>query len=112
MPLWNLLIRILCGERFRKATAGERKFSSAYFLFIPIWMTFLVWFGMKFMSRANGFSEWVLMTVAGSILLFGSFYWGRIVPERLTWILGVMVWAIALFLALTGRLTDLTMTHL
>jgi Na+/melibiose symporter-like transporter len=105
MGFWNLLFRILSGERFRKATAAERSFYSAYFLFIPIWGAFFVWFATKFMSRANSFSLWVFVTVAGIILIFGSFNWGRFVPEKVTWILGGIVWAITLFLALTGRIT-------
>jgi len=104
MPIWIWLFRLLRGERFRKATPGERQFDSAYFLFIPIWGAFFVWFIIKFMSRAGGISFWILATVAGVVLVFGSFYWGKLVPEKVTWILGGIVWAITLFLALTGRI--------
>ncbi|HEY1717236.1 MAG TPA: hypothetical protein VGH42_02955 [Verrucomicrobiae bacterium] len=106
MPIWIWLFRLLRGERFRKTTRGERQFYAAYFLFIPLWGAFFVWFGMKFMNHAGGFFlNWVFATVAFVILVFGSFYWGKKVPEKLTWILGGIVWAITLFLALTGRLS-------
>ena len=36
--------------------------------------------------------------------MFGSFYWGKLVPEKLSWILGGIVWGVVLVLALTGRL--------
>ena len=99
-----LIFRLLSGERFRKATPGERQYYSAFFLFIPLWGAFFVWFSIKFMSRVGSFSEWVLATGAGAILVFGSFYWGKLVPEKLSWIIGGIIWAVVLFLALTGRL--------
>lgn len=56
------------------------------------------------MDRAEGFGEWVFATIAGIVLMFGSFYWGKLVPEKLSWILGGIVWGVVLVLALTGRL--------
>lgn len=104
MILWIWLFRLLSGERVRKATPRERQFFSAYFLFIPLWGAFFAWFGINLMKRAGGVSEWFFATVAAVILVFGSFYWGKLVREKITWSLGAIVWAVALFLAVTGRL--------
>ena|ERR1039457_5980359 len=102
--LFRLLFRLLSGERFRKATRGEQRFYSAYFLFIPLWGAFFVWFGIKFMDRSGGFLLWMWMTIAAAILFFSSFYWGKLVPEKVSWIFGGIIWAVVLFLALTGRI--------
>ncbi|PYK00606.1 MAG: hypothetical protein DME23_06705 [Verrucomicrobia bacterium] len=103
--VWVWIARFLSGERFRKATPEERRFFSAYFLFVPLWGAFFVWFGITFMDTARAVSLWMCVTTFGVVLFFGSHYWGKFVPEKVSWILGGIIWAVVVCLALTGVLT-------
>jgi hypothetical protein len=102
--LWIWFLRLLSGERFRKATPAEQRFFSAYFLFIPIFGGLFVKVGIAFMKTTGFVSNWLFATALGVVLIFGSYYWGKFMPAKISWILGGIIWAIVIGLALSGRL--------
>ena len=105
MPWLGLFIlRLLRGERFRKATPTELRWYSGAFLFIPIWGTLFVHVGHSYLQRADGIGIWfyiMAFALGGLSLLAG---WTRFVSANVSWWIGGFVWLVTLFLALTGRL--------
>jgi hypothetical protein len=103
-PLINLLVRILSGEQFRKATPTELRWYSAGFLFLPIYLVGFVRLGHSFLDRASAGSIWLFMMA--SFLMAGTvlYTWVRFIPAAVSWMCGAVVWAATLFLAFTNRL--------
>lgn len=105
MPWLGLFIlRLLMGERFRKATPTELRWAGGAFLFIPIWGAFFVYIGHSCLDRVGATGIWLYMMVfilGGIALVAGR---ARFVSANVSWWIGGVVWVITLFLALTGRL--------
>jgi len=104
MPLIGFLIRLAGGERFRKSTPAERRWYGAYFLFVPIVMYSFVHFGHGFLNRAGTVAIWVAFTAVFAGAFFGVTTCAKHIPARVSLILGIVVWAVTLWLALTNRL--------
>ncbi len=102
--LISLLMRILLGERYRKATPRELRWYGGFFLFLPIWMALFVHFGGSFLDRAGAVGVWFYgmgwILIAGLVLAV----WAKFVPALVSWILGAIVWIGTLSLALTRPL--------
>jgi hypothetical protein len=95
--------RAATGERWRKATPAERRWYAGWFLFIPIFLSAFSHLGHALLDNAGSFILWVYMTAAGVGTFFGLVLWGRHVPAAISVALGVAVWAVALWMAFTGR---------
>ena len=105
MPWLGLFIlRLLMGERFRKATPKELRWYSGAFAFLPIWMALFVRIGHSYLDRAGAIGIWLY---GMSFILGGLFWlavWARFVAADVSWWVGGVVWVIALCLAFSGRL--------
>ena len=102
--LLNWIIRFFRGERLRKATPGEHRYYSAYFLMLPVGAAVLMSFKKPLFDQANPITIWVVMIIFGVSLASTTFLWGRFVPARISWKIGGILWLAALILALSGRL--------
>jgi len=105
MPWLSLFIlRLLMGERFRKATPSELRWYSAWFAFLPIWLALSVEIGHSYLDRAGPIGIWLY---AMSIIVVGFLWlaaWAKFVSSTVSWWIGGIVWVIALRLAFSGRL--------
>jgi hypothetical protein len=105
MPWLSLFIlRLLMGERFRKATPTELRWYSGGFAFLPVWMALFVYLGHSYLNHASAIGIFGYMMVC---LLVGFLWlaaWARFIPSDVSWWVGGVVWVIALWLAFTGRL--------
>src|SRR5258705_11836239 len=100
-----LVARLASGDRLRKATPGEYRYFAAYFFLIPIFGALaVILLGTRFLDVANAFTLWAFLTAFGAALVFGSTIWARFVPAKVSWILGGIVWLVAVSLALLGHL--------
>jgi hypothetical protein len=105
MPWLSLFIlRLLMGERFRKATPTELRWYSGGFAFVPIWMALFVYIGHSYLHRAGPIGIWLF----GMGFILGGFLWlaawVRFVSSDVSWWVGGFVWVVALWLAFSGRL--------
>ena len=105
MPWLSLFIlRLLMGERFRKATPTELRWYSGSFALLPIWMAVFVRFGHSYLNHASAVGIWLL----GMGFILGGFLWlavwAKVIPSNVSWWVGGVVWIIALWLAFTNRL--------
>jgi hypothetical protein len=104
MPWLSLFIlRLLMGERFRKATPTELRWYSGGFASLPIWMALFVRLGHSYLEHAGAIGIFGYMMVC---LLVGFVWlaaWARFVPSDVSWWIGGVVWVITLWLAFTGR---------
>jgi hypothetical protein len=90
-PLIRLLIRIASGERLEKATSEDYRLWS-YFI---LCMGFLCLGGSFFVAaieRANALTLWICVTALVSLLVFGSVWWIRKIPARVSLALGLVTW--------------------
>ena len=101
--LLDLILRILRGEPHRKATAEEQRLYSAIFLFVPLFCAF-VFYGIRFIDRADVVWMWIVFTGAGSSLVLVPYFWSKFVPAALSLILGLLVCAVVMWMSFTGRL--------
>src|SRR6266513_3697921 len=105
MPPWLLvwIARFASGERFRKATPAELRWYSGFFVFIPIFSSLFVLLGHSLLDRAGPVGIWFY--VMGCLLVAGACLavWARFIPATVSWIVGAIVWLIALGLAFTGK---------
>ena len=105
MPWLGLfIIRLLMGERFRKATPTELRWYSGGFAFLPIWMVLFVRLGHSYLDHASAIGIWLY----GIGFIFGGFLWlaawARFIPSDVSWWVGGVIWVIALWLAFNNRL--------
>jgi hypothetical protein len=105
MPAWLFIwiARWASGERFRKATPAERRWYSAFFLFMPIYMFFFVRLGHSFLDRAGAVSIWFYMMGCLAVLGLCTFLWARFVPALVSVIVAVAVWGVMFWMSFTGR---------
>ena len=102
--LLPLLIRILSGERYRKATPAELRWASAVFAFIPVWGALGIYLGHSYLDHANPFGIWIFMMSCLLIAFIWLYVWTRFVPAMASWILGAIIWLAVLVLAFTGHI--------
>jgi len=105
MPWLALFIlRLMMGERFRKATPTELRWYSGGFAFLPIWMALFVHLGHSYLEHAGGIGifGYMMAFILGAFLLLAV--WARFIPSDVSWWVGGVIWVIALWLAFTGRL--------
>jgi hypothetical protein len=101
---FSLLFRAASGERFRKATSVERRWYGGFFVFLPVFLFSFAHFGHSFLGRASPIGIWFYMM--GGVLVLGIclFVWARYIPAIVSLILGVVVWAVIIWMLFTGRL--------
>jgi hypothetical protein len=105
MPWLGLFImRLLMGERFRKATPTELRWYSGGFAFMPIWGALFFYFGHSYLDRASpgGIFGIMMAFIIGGLLWLAG--WARFVSSNVSWWLGGVIWLVTLYLAITGRL--------
>jgi hypothetical protein len=106
MPPWLLIwiFRFGRGERFRKATPGERRYGAGLFLIVAV--VFIVVELMNHLGHThsalydttNPWILWLCATAFTTALLFTSFFWARRVSARTSAILAGIAWAVLLAL--------------
>jgi hypothetical protein len=105
MPWLSLFIlRLLMGERFRKATPTELRWYSGGFASLPIWTVLFVRLGHSYLEHAGAIGIFGYMMVC---LLVGFAWlaaWARFIPSDVSWWIGGVIWVITLWLAFTNRL--------
>jgi len=104
MPPWFVIwiVRFARGERWRKATREENRYGAGLFFLVAVY--FIVFYlGISkgryigaFMDRASPVMLWVGGTAAGSALVFGSVFWARHVPTRVSTVLAIVAWSVLL----------------
>ena len=94
----------MMGERFRKATPKELRWYSGAFAFIPVWMALSVRIESSYFDHASGFGIWLFMMGCFVVGFLWLAAWVRFVSSDVSWWVGGIVWVIALYLAITGRL--------
>jgi hypothetical protein len=87
------------GERFEKSTPASRLFFPGLYVLAPITLGLVV-FLFKNHHVDGVFEIWAIITVMLIIQIFGSLFWVRCVPNRVSYILGTFVWIAAFWLAL------------
>lgn len=97
-------IALLFGDHLRKSTPRELRWDSAFFAFIPIWGASCVYFGHSYLDRAGPVGLWFCAMGAMLGLAVWIWIWTKFVSVKVTWCFGGFVWAITLWLAVTGRL--------
>ena len=105
MPAWLLIwiARFASGERFRKATPAELRWYSGAFAFIPIYLAFFAYGGHSFLDRANAVGVWFYLMSCLLVAGLSLAVWAKFVPAVVSWVLGVIVWAVAFWLAFTCK---------
>lgn len=102
--LFVAILRLMGGERFRKATPQDYRYHSASFLFIPVFLILGAKLGQHFLDRASAARIWVFMTCYGTAWIFFILFWSKHVSAKISWTLGGIAWAVTVFLALNNRL--------
>jgi amino acid transporter len=92
------------GERFRKATPGERRYFAGYFLLVAV-----IFIAVELSNHlghthsalydtTNPWILWLCATAFMTGLFFISIFWARRVPARISAILAGIAWAVLLAL--------------
>lgn len=94
---WIWVIRILLGEKVRKANRSDYQLYSGFLVLAPIVAVsfFLV---IHNTSSTNGWLLGALFTGFGSIGYFGCMLWSSYVPMRFSYPVAAVVWAITVWL--------------
>lgn len=107
---FSILIRLLCGERLRKATPREAQCFSGVFALIAIYFA-AIFLLMKFDGKIFAFMDsdgplalTLIWTIVISVLAFVSWFWGRHVPAKVSYVVAAILWPILFILALTGHI--------
>jgi hypothetical protein len=97
------LARLASGERFRKATPGERRWYGGFFVFLPVFMFSFVHQGNSFLDKAGPVGIWFYLM--GCLLVLGAclFLWSKYIPATVSLAIGVVVWAVTVWMSFTGR---------
>ena len=105
MPSWILLLiaRWTSGERFRKATPAERRWYTGALVFAPIFLLCFLRFGESLLQKAGAVGIWFF--AMGCLLILGVCHelWSSYIPVVVSVIIGVIVWLVLFWLALTDR---------
>jgi hypothetical protein len=101
MP-WFWLLRLLSGERFRKASPEEKKWGTACFVTIPVFMVAGVeaTASSSFFNRAGGFVLWVCAVIAILVAIVFTHFWAKYVPARISYIVAPLLWVAAVWILL------------
>jgi hypothetical protein len=104
--LIGLIIRILSGEPYRKATPWELRFYSATFAIIPIMLLLVSFFPgvFSYIDKLGtvGLYVWWFVCVGVGIALFAV--WLKLVPAAVSWTLATVAWVAVIWLAFAGKL--------
>jgi hypothetical protein len=104
------LIRIVQGDRLRKATPRESQRYSACFALIAVYFStifiLLKYDGpfFDFMDSDGPVALIVIWTIVISILCFVGWFWGRHVPAKVSYLVAAILWPTLFILALTGHI--------
>jgi hypothetical protein len=84
------------GERLTKDKETERMYSGLFVL-IPFYIGSVVW---MFSTLKNSFFIiWLTATVSLTALYFISDFWGKFIPVKVSYTLGVIVWIVSFWIA-------------
>ena len=97
-------LRLLKGERYRKATPGELRMNSAVFAFLPVFWFLFDTFFKNLCMHSDAAGIWFVMMVSIVGLILWLALWTRYVPATVSWILGAIIWLAAFWFALTGKI--------
>ena len=107
MPLFGLLLRLLSGERLRKATPEESQQLSGLLAVLAIYFALALAFikyEKRFVNSASPEAIWVFDTIVISVGFFVSFFWGKHVPAKISYTIAAVLWPLLFILALTGHI--------
>ena len=107
MAIFGILIRILRGERLRKATPAESQQFSGLLAVLAIYFALALAFikdEKRFVNSASPEAIWVFDTIVISIGFFISFFWGHYVPAKISYAIAAVIWPVLFILALTGHI--------
>lgn len=107
MAIFGILIRILRGERLRKATPAESQQFSGLLAVLAIYFAVALAFiryERRFINSASPEAIWVFDTIVISIGFFISFFWGKHVPAKVSYTIAAILWPVLFILALTGHI--------
>jgi hypothetical protein len=101
--LSTFILRLLMGERYRKATQAELRKYGAFFAFLPVWGFLFRYFGHDLLRHTDAAGIWcyAMMTIVGFVLWIAV--WARYVPAIVSWILGAAIWLAAFWFVMTGK---------
>ncbi len=87
VPKDDMWVRFFAGQ----ATPFEVRCCSVLFTLMPVMLVVFYQFG----------PDWFPLLVTG--LLFAAYCWVEVIPAKITWVIGAILWLLVLWLALTGR---------
>jgi hypothetical protein len=106
----GILIRILLGDRLRKATPRESQCFSGVFALTAVYFA-LIFVLMKydrqvfdFMASDGPLMLTIIWTMVISVLFFVGWLWGRHVPAKVSYAFAAILWPALFILALTGHI--------
>jgi len=80
--------------------SAERRRYGAYFLFLPICIFSFACLGQPYLDRAGPGGFWFYMMGCLMVLGLCSLLWARFVPTSVSVILGIVVWGVAVLVAI------------
>ena len=107
MAIFGILVRILRGERLRKATPAESQQFSGLLAVLAIYFAVALGFikyEKRFVDSATPQALWIFDTITISIGFFISFFWGKHVPAKISYLVAAILWPLLFILALTGHI--------
>ncbi len=93
----DMWVRLFTGQ----ATPYEKRCCSGTFALMPFGLLAFVYLGPRFLAR----TDLAALFMAGFILVGSICFWGwvKLVPAKLSWVLGTVFWLAELWWGLTGR---------
>jgi hypothetical protein len=98
MALWILLVRILRGEKLRKAERFDHAYYSGFLVVSPIIILSFI-FVIHRMSTMQAWLLGLLFTGFGAIGYLGCMLWSRNVPIRYSYSIAAVEWVVVGWLA-------------
>src|SRR5215831_1773437 len=97
------LARYSLGERWRKSTSADyRYYFGVFFIFGGFTISVLTIL-RPLLDHASSLKLWVYGTAGVSMMCFICILWGRYIPASVSLILGIVTWAIIVWMGVTDR---------
>jgi hypothetical protein len=109
MSPFGVLIRILSGDRLRKATPRETQCFSGLFALIAVYFALILLLMrydgpiFEFMDSDGPIALTIIWTIVISIFSLIGWFWGKHVPARVSYAVAAILWPTLFILALTGH---------
>jgi hypothetical protein len=103
--LFNLILRILAGEPYRKATPRELRFYSTIFALIPSLISLICLFprAFSYIFKLSTIGLYVFWFVCIGIGMASLFAWVKFIPAVVNWALAALAWIGVIWLTLSGK---------